>query len=200
MGIFRLFFLIFSCFFSFSVFSQGVFNGDGSPDVIIVVPEDHTVFDLCFSQLLQRRMLLQEEMMTVSEEMENAEGRNVVFSDYSSHIFQIMLKVNVLRLIEGDPIDISENTCDAFIDEALSDFGVRMATINNLFMSIMADTMEMVQYKFMETLEKKRRGVIIDENALEQLMRMMEDYGYVPNMDQGHVPDIDDGGHTTSGI
>ena len=184
MGIFRLFFLIFSCFFSFSVFSQGgVYEGD-PPDVLVIVPEDHTMLDLCFDQLLQRRLSLQEEMVTVSGEMKNAEGKGedkeAIFSYYNSRVFQLMLKVNVLFLIEDEPVDVSENTCDEFIDEALSDFNVKMAAIDGLFMSIMADTADMVQYKFMEALEKQRRGVVIDEDALEQLMQLMDREGYAP--------------------
>lgn len=184
MGVFRLFFLILSCFFSFSVFSQsGVHEGD-PPDPFVIIPEDQVVLDLCFDQLLQRRLSLQEEMVTVSGEIRNAEDKGedkeAVFSYYDSRVFRLMLKVNVLLIIEDEPIDISENTCDEFIDEALSDFNVRMAAIDGLFMSIMADTAEMVQYKFMEALEKQRRGVIIDENALEQLMRMMDREGFAP--------------------
>ena len=185
MNISQVFFLILSCFFSFSVFSQ-----DGV--------EDHTVFNLCFNQLLQRRVSLQEEMVTVSGEMKNAEDQNAVFSNYSSRIFQLMLRVNVLFLIEGKPIDVSENTCDEFIDKSLSDFEIRMVAIDNLFRSTIVDTVEMVRYK-MGDAAKKQKAFVVDEDSLRRLKQMMVDQGF-PNMDQGYIPDIDDGGHTTSGI
>ena len=180
MGVFRVLFLIFSCFFSFSVFSQDGVHEEHPPDIIVIVPEDHTMLDLCFDQLLQRRLSLQEEMVTVSGEMKNAEGKEAVFSNYSDRIFQLVLRVNVLRFIEDAPINISENTCEEFIDKTLSDFEIKMVAIDNLFRSVMADTAEMVQYKFMEALEKQRRGMAIDENALEQLMQLMDREGFTP--------------------
>ena len=180
MGVFRALFLIFSCFFSFSVFSQGGAHESRPPDVLVIVPEDQNMLDLCFDQLLQRRLSLQEEMITLSGEMRNAEDKEAVFSNYSDRIFQLILRVNILRFIEDAPINISESTCKEFIDEFLSDFEIKMAAIDNLFRSVMADTAEMVQYKFMEALEKQRRGMAIDENALEQLMQMMDREGYAP--------------------
>lgn len=184
MNIIQIVFLIISCSLSFSVFSQdGTYEGN-PPDILVIIPEGQTMFDLCFDQLLQRRLSLQKEMVAVSGEIRNAEGqgegKEAVFSYYSRRIFQFLLKVNVLFLIEDEFIDVSENTCDVFIDEALSDFSVRMEAIDNLFRSIMADTAEMVQHKFMEALDKQRKGVIIDESALEQLMQMMDREGFVP--------------------
>lgn len=180
MPILRVVFLIFFGFFSFSVFSQGGAHEGNPPDVLVIVPEDHIVFDLCFDQLMQRRLLLQEEMVTVSGGMRNAEDKKAAFSNYGDRIFQLILKINVLVLIEDEPIDISENTCDVFIDEALSDSSVRMVVIDNLFKSVMADTAEIVQYKFMDILEKQSRGVMVDENTLGQLMQMMDREDFAP--------------------
>ena len=179
MNIFKVVFLIFFCVFPFLVFSQGGVNETDPPDILLI-PEDSTVFDLCFDQLLQRRLSLQKEMVTVSGEMRNTEDRKAVFSNYGDRILQVMLRVNFLRFIEDAPINISENTCDEFIDRALSDFETQMTAIDNLFRSVMADTAEMVQYKFMEALEKQRRGMMVDENTLEQLMQMMDREGFAP--------------------
>ena len=102
-----------------------------------------------------------------------ARDRKKALSKHVDHIRQIVMKGHVLNYVADEPIDLSQNTCNEFLDKAATDPEIQIAAINNAFNSFVSFTMEMRDYKLVQ--ESMRRGESMEDDAIiDDLIRRGE--------------------------
>lgn len=161
MSIFTVFF-----FMVFSIFYLFAFSAEAQDGGLDSVEQEAVVLDVCLEEIVKRRVVLQEEMVTVRQKMKEVEDKKKAISQYAGQIHQAMMKAHILDYVMDEWIDLSEQTCNTFLDEAISNPEIQTAVIDNMFHSFVVFTGQMIETHYVErTWENESGG---DEELLNK--------------------------------
>ena len=129
------------------------------------------LLDLCLAEITTRRISLAKEMQMLSTEMSEVEDDSMRLSEYDDHIHQTLIKALILNTVTAKPIlvDLSETTCDIFLDEMTSDPKTKSRAVNMFFSGFTEHTDSFIKLELMNRLfngapsSPMEDGIIIPE-------------------------------------
>lgn len=185
MNIFTVFFFIILCVFHLPAFS---FEGQNNSMNDIGWREHPMVLDVCLKEIMVRRISLHEETDAISEKLREAKDRKKALSKHVDHIRHVVMKGHVLNYVADEPIDLSQNTCNEFLDKATADPDIRIAAIDNAFDSFFSFTMKMMDYNVVQ--DSMRRGESMEDGAIDDLIRRGESMEDGMGDDEKRLPPV----------
>lgn len=161
MSVFTVFFfMVFSIFYLFA-FPAGAQDGG-----LESMRREAIVLDVCLEEIVKKRVVLQEEIVTVRQKMKEVGDKKKAISQYAGQIHQVMMEAHILDYVMDKWIDLSEQTCNTFLDEAISNPEIQTAVIDNIFHSFVVFTGQIIEFHYIEQILENESGG--DEETLNR--------------------------------
>ncbi|MDE0118832.1 MAG: hypothetical protein OXM55_02350 [Bdellovibrionales bacterium] len=156
MNIFVLYFFI-----AILAFHTSSFSHKKKVKKLLMQEQTDALLDLCLSEITTRRIALREEMKELSTEMQAGDDTSTNLSEHDNHIYLTLMKALILNTITEKPliINLSETTCDIFLDNIISDPETKSTAVDMFFSHFEKHTDAFIRLEFMKFLSKEKKPV-----------------------------------------